>query len=60
MENEAGEAFGEERLLALLEQDEPPPAGELVDLLAAALEKWRGSREPPDDATLVVLRLGPA
>ena len=29
-------------------------------LLAAALEKWRGIRKPPDDATLVVLRLGPA
>ena len=57
MENEAGETFGGERLQALLEQEGRARGGALVAHLASALEEWRGTREPPDDATLVVLRL---
>ena len=60
MENEAGETFGEERLLALLGREAPPRANDLVAHLAEALAQWRGTKEPPDDATLVVLRLEPA
>ena len=60
MENEAGETLGDGRLQGLLERDAPPHSGDLVAYLATALESWRGTREPPDDATLVVLQLGPA
>ena len=57
MENEAGETFGGERLQALLQREVPPRGSDLVAHLATALGEWRGTREPPDDATLVVLRL---
>ena len=57
MENEAGDTFGDDRLLAVLEEEVPPRAGHLVSHLARTLVEWRGTREPPDDATLVVLRL---
>lgn len=57
MENETGETFGGERLHAVLEREGQRRADDLVAYLAEALREWRGEREPPDDATLVVLRL---
>jgi serine phosphatase RsbU (regulator of sigma subunit) len=58
MENERGEVFGEERLETLLRQQESGRgADDLVACLADALQHWRGTREPPDDATLVVLKV---
>jgi sigma-B regulation protein RsbU (phosphoserine phosphatase) len=55
-ENEAGEIFGAERLEALLRD-----SGGATDLLArvTAEEKaFRGSNEPADDLTMMVVRIG--
>ena len=56
MENEAGEAFGVERLEGLLLREGRSGGDDLLSHLAAALRSWRGGKEPADDATLVVLR----
>jgi sigma-B regulation protein RsbU (phosphoserine phosphatase) len=56
MENALGEAFGKERLEHLLLEEGPRAGDELVMRVATALQAFRGEREPPDDATLVVLR----
>jgi serine phosphatase RsbU (regulator of sigma subunit) len=55
-ENEAGEMFGAERLEALLAS-----AAKSEDLLArveSVIARYRGSREPFDDATKMVVRVG--
>jgi len=58
LENEAGDSLGMRGLLDLIERDGLRDGDELLPRLAEALRAWRGSKEPPDDATLVVLRLG--
>lgn len=57
LENEAGESLGMRGLLKLIEGDALRDGDDFVPRLAAALRVWRGTREPPDDATLVALRL---
>lgn len=57
-ENAAGEAFGEERLEALISS----ASGSVAEILAhveQALREFRGTTEPGDDATIVALRVGP-
>ena len=57
-EDAAGEAFGRERLEALLRR---PPGAEPRPLLArieAAFQEHRAGVEAPDDATLLVLEVG--
>jgi sigma-B regulation protein RsbU (phosphoserine phosphatase) len=57
LENEAGESLGVQGLLALVERGRPRGGDDLLPALAGALHAWRGTRDPPDDATLVVLSL---
>jgi serine phosphatase RsbU (regulator of sigma subunit) len=57
MENEAGEAFGAPRLQALLEEKGGPDGDHWPARVAEALLAWRGTKEPADDATIVVLRV---
>ena len=57
LENEAGESLGMRGVLDLIEGNGLRDGDDLLPRLAAALRAWRGSREPPDDATLVVLRV---
>jgi len=56
MESEEGEPFGLARLEALVRREGRLPSDDLASRLAGALQAFRGDREPPDDATLVVLR----
>lgn len=58
MEDEAGATFGAERLVALLEEEGHPGRYDLTARVAKALRAFRGDRDPPDDATIVVLRVG--
>jgi len=54
-ENEAGDPFGCERLEALLLRERGAGPGELVTRVDQAVRGFRGSIEPADDATMVVL-----
>ena len=53
--NDAGAAFGEERLLALLRQHRAEPTEAIVDAAFADVEAWAGTSSR-DDRTLLVLR----
>ena len=58
-QNEAGEEFGEDRLIGLLLQERTRPASFLQDLVADSLRNFAGAAPQYDDITLVVLkRLG--
>jgi serine phosphatase RsbU (regulator of sigma subunit) len=56
-ENEAGDMFGAERLEALL-TSLAPGGGDVLALVEAAITKYRGSREPFDDATMMTVAVG--
>jgi sigma-B regulation protein RsbU (phosphoserine phosphatase) len=51
-----GEAFGEERLMALLAQNCGKPLKQLLDTLEGELITWRGDAPPSDDMTMLVIR----
>jgi sigma-B regulation protein RsbU (phosphoserine phosphatase) len=51
-----GEAFGEERLKALLAQNCGKPLPELLDTLERGIGDWRGGAPPSDDTTMLVIR----
>lgn len=59
-ENAAGDAFGTERLRAILERERPTSARALVDTVFSEVWGFTGSNEPDDDQTVVavVRRLG--
>jgi serine phosphatase RsbU (regulator of sigma subunit) len=56
-ENEAGEPFGQKRLEALLLRERGIGPAELMARVDQAARGFRGSIEPADDATMVVLRV---
>ena len=51
-----GEEFGEERLLAVLEDARGCDAGELIDRVLAAIDRFVGGAPQFDDITLLVVR----
>ena len=55
-ENEAGEMFGAEKLEALLVS--AAGADDLLARVETVLAEYRGSREPFDDATMMVVKVG--
>ena len=55
-ENEQGEMFGAERLETLLETS--AGADDLLARVEAAVKAFRGTAEPFDDATMMVVRVG--
>jgi sigma-B regulation protein RsbU (phosphoserine phosphatase) len=55
-ENEAGDMFGAERLEALL--IDAAGADDLLAKVESVLTKYRGTREPFDDATMMVVKVG--
>jgi serine phosphatase RsbU (regulator of sigma subunit) len=56
-ENEGGEMFGDERLEAVLRSSAAPGADALT-LVETAVNQFRGNREPFDDATMMVVKVG--
>jgi phosphoserine phosphatase RsbU/P len=54
-ENDTGE-FGEERLIALIQQHREKPLSQIGDLVEDAVAEWIGSAEQPDDVTVVLAR----
>ena len=55
-ENEFGE-FGEERLIALVRENQHLPLQRIAELGVAAVKDWIGGEEQPDDVTIVLARL---
>ena len=51
-----GEAFGEERLMALLAENCGKPLKQLLDILEGELIAWRAGAPPSDDMTMLVIR----
>ena len=55
--NRREEQFGEERLMAVVEQTRELPARAICDAILAAVRTFIGDRPAPDDQTLLVVRL---
>jgi sigma-B regulation protein RsbU (phosphoserine phosphatase) len=55
-ENDYGE-FGEERLLALVQENRDLPLARISEVVTAAVDDWIGAAEQPDDVTLVLARV---
>jgi len=55
-ENDYGE-FGEERLVALVQENRELPLARISEIVTAAVDDWIGSAEQPDDVTLVLARV---
>jgi sigma-B regulation protein RsbU (phosphoserine phosphatase) len=58
-EDANGEAFGLDRLQALLVAESANGIDGILTRVEQAVREYRGGREAADDATLVVLRIGP-
>jgi serine phosphatase RsbU (regulator of sigma subunit) len=54
--NPAGNEFGEERLIPLLERHMDLSAAEIEALVLQAVREWTAGAEQEDDLTLVVLK----
>jgi sigma-B regulation protein RsbU (phosphoserine phosphatase) len=54
-ENDSGE-FGEERLIALLQEHRKQPLSQIGGLITEAVADWIGDAEQPDDVTVVLAR----
>ena len=55
--NRREEQFGEERLIAVVQQTRDLPARAICDAILAAVRAFTGDRPAPDDQTLLVVRL---
>jgi sigma-B regulation protein RsbU (phosphoserine phosphatase) len=55
-ENDFGE-FGEERLIAIVQENRDLPLARISELVTAAVDDWIGAAEQPDDVTLVLARV---
>jgi len=54
-ENDSGE-FGEDRLIALIQEHRDQPLSRIGDLIASSVADWIGNAEQPDDVTVVLAR----
>ncbi len=58
-ENEFGE-FGEDRLVALIQEHSSKPLPRIAEIVTGAVADWIGAAEQPDDVTIVLARCTPA
>jgi sigma-B regulation protein RsbU (phosphoserine phosphatase) len=56
--NVAGEEFGQERLMKVLNEHRDSSLDTLLKSLQSTMHQWVGSTEFADDATLLALELG--
>jgi phosphoserine phosphatase RsbU/P len=54
-ENEFGE-FGEDRLIALIQEHRHKPLPRIAEIVTGAVADWIGAAEQPDDVTIVLAR----
>ena len=57
--NDAGEFFGDDRLLAAVRRSADLPARAMVDAILSAVGTFTGGRPAEDDQTLLIVRLPP-
>jgi serine phosphatase RsbU (regulator of sigma subunit) len=55
--NPAGEHFGKGRLRQIIRESADKTAAEMIDAVVAALNEFRGRKNPDDDVTLVVVKV---
>ena len=59
MHNEAGEMFGKKRLKAIIRSNRSATSKEITAAITDALKIFRGSQQPEDDVTMVVIKVTP-
>ena len=57
MKNESGERFGKERLKDIIRMNASSTAKEIIAAVYDALNKYRGTMQPEDDITMVVIKV---
>jgi sigma-B regulation protein RsbU (phosphoserine phosphatase) len=57
MRNEAGEMFGKERLMEIIRSHSSVTAKQVLASITDALKRFRGSQQPEDDVTMVVIKV---
>jgi phosphoserine phosphatase RsbU/P len=57
MRNEAGDMFGKQRLMEIIRTHASATAKELLAMITDALKRFRGSKQPEDDVTMVVIKV---
>lgn len=57
MHNEVGEMFGKDRVKEIIRNNISATAKEIIAAITDALNKFRGSKQPEDDITMVVIKV---
>jgi len=57
MHNEAGEMFGKDRVKEIIRNNISAASKEIIAAITNALNKFRGSKQPEDDITMVVIKV---
>jgi sigma-B regulation protein RsbU (phosphoserine phosphatase) len=57
MHNESGEIFGKDRLKEIIQRNASSTAKEIIAAIYDALNRYRGTRQPEDDITMVVIKV---
>jgi len=57
MHNEAGEMFGKDRLKEIIRTNNSASARGILTAITDALNRFRGSRQPEDDVTMIVIKV---
>jgi sigma-B regulation protein RsbU (phosphoserine phosphatase) len=57
MHNEAGDMFGKERVKEIIRSNTTATAKEIIGLITRALNRFRGTKQPEDDVTMVVIKV---
>ena len=57
MHNESGEMFGKDRLKEVIQMNASSTAKEIIAAIYDALNRYRGTKQPEDDITMVVIKV---
>jgi sigma-B regulation protein RsbU (phosphoserine phosphatase) len=57
MHNESGEIFGKDRLKQIIQANALSTAKEIIAAIYEALNRYRGTKQPEDDITMVVIKV---
>ncbi len=57
MQNESGEMFGKDRLKEIIQMNASSTAKEIIAAIYDALNRYRGTKQPEDDITMVVIKV---
>jgi serine phosphatase RsbU (regulator of sigma subunit) len=57
MHNESGERFGKDRLKEIIQMNASSTAKTIIAAVYDALNEFRGTKQPEDDITMVVIKV---